>query len=265
MKLRIFTFTIAATALLALAAGQAAAAPVNFQIMINPIQVCQDDGTGCAQVGFFEAETDKIWAQAGIDIMFMATTQLNETDFLAVNFQSGVDEHVDLYLAGNALVGDPNDTMIINMYFVDDLFDDGGNIFGLGCGAPIFAAFCGGGSDGEVGVIIADEVFAFNSGAGRLDTIAHEIGHVVGLTHSGFGADMDDNFMRSGATRLVPTTIDDIAPDGLDYDQLSQAQIDEVFSDPNDRFVKVIPEPGPGIQFSLGTLLVASRLRRRKA
>jgi hypothetical protein len=264
MKIRarsILVLPVCATVVLALSAGQAVAAPILNQIMINPIQVCNDAGAGCAQVGFFEPETDKIWAQGGIDINFMATTQLNSTAFLAVNFQSGVDEHVDLFLAGNGLVGDPETTMIINMYFVDDLFDNGGGIFGLGCGAPIFAGFCG----GETGVIIADEVFSFNAGAGRLDTIAHEIGHVVGLTHNGFGAAANDNFMRSGATRLVPTTINDIAPNGLNYDQMSQAQIDEVFSDPNNRFVKPIPEPGAVIQFAVGTLLVASRLRRRKA
>lgn len=247
---------VLAAAILALGAGPAAA--TSFEILINPIQVCKDDGTGCAQIGFFEEETDKIWAQADIDIVFGSTTQLNQGELLNINYNE--QDHIDLYQAANALVGDPETTLIVNMIFVDQLGPtDAGGVFGLGCGAAVFSAFCG----GETGVIIADEVFAFNGGIGRLDTLAHEIGHVVGLTHG--GTTDDENFMRDGSSRSVPSTIDDIAPDGLGLDKMAQDQIDRVFSAPNNRFVHPVPEPGAVGQFALGALLVASRLRRRQA
>jgi hypothetical protein len=258
MKIRtriIVVHAVCATAILALSAGQAAAVPITNQIMINPIQVCEDGGGNCAQVGFFEAETDKIWAQAGIDIQFMATTQLNETDYLNITLAG----HAPLFVAGNALVGDPETTKILNMYFVDTI---GAGTSGFGCGAPIFAASCPAGQ----GIAIAGNIFSFNGGIGRLDTIAHEIGHVVGLTHGGFGAGGAENFMTSGGSRSVPGAIGDIAPDGLNIDQMTAAQVTEVLRDPNSRFVKDInpvPEPGAVPLFAAGFVLVALQLRRR--
>jgi hypothetical protein len=252
------TPVLAAAAVLVWLAGPAAAGSLSRQITIQPIQVCQDDGTGCAQVGLFEDETDKIWAQAGIDILFRETAQLDQTGFLAINTRTR--EHVDLYRTGNALVGDPELTASVNLYFVDDI-DSG--LFGLGCGADLFAGYCG----GEVGIIISDEVFSFADGLGRLDTLAHELGHVLGLTHTGLGAGGTENLMSDGASRFVPGSSDDIAPDGLGLDQLTSAQIDAVFTAPNDRFITAtpVPEPAAAIQFGVGALLVAARLGGRRA
>ena len=249
----------------------ASAMTLNKQVKVQPIQVCNDAGADCAKIGFFEAETDKIWAQAGIDIKFLNSLQLNGTDFLSVDI--GQDEHVDLYQAGNDIAGNPVQTMFINMYFVDDIIDtDGdmseildevGDIFGLGCGAPIFAGVCG----GETGVIIADEVFSYNAGIGRLDTIAHEIGHVLGLTHNGFGAGGAENFMTSGGSRSVPSSINDIAPDGLNLDQMTQAQIDEVLTnDPQAAtFVKPKPVPEPSAILALASMGVLGLYTKLKS
>jgi hypothetical protein len=179
---------------------------------------------------------------------------LNETDFLAIS--TGTNEHVSLMAAGNGVAGNPFVTMFINMYFVNDI--DGGSTFGLGCGAPIFAGPCG----GLAGVIIADEIFSFNGGIGRLDTIAHEIGHVFGLTHNGFGAGGPENFMTAGGTRAIPNSINNIFPDGLQLDQMTAAQFAEIFANPNGGiFIKHIPEPASIVLFITGLLFLSRRLR----
>lgn len=234
-------------------ANSSVAQAISFQVFIQPVQVCMDDATGCAQVGFFEDETDKIWAQADLDMQFLPTLQLNETDFLSISL--GANEHVDLYVAGNAIAGDPATTMAINMYFVDDITNGPGTTYGLGCGAAVFATFCG----NETGVIIADEVFTFNGGVGRLDTIAHEVGHVLGLTHDGFGAGGGENLMTAGSSRIVPSTIDDIAPDGANLDQLTLAQLDEALSS---AYVKSAPEPGALLLLAMGFLMLVYLARR---
>jgi hypothetical protein len=138
------------------------------------------------------------------------------------------------------------------MYFVDDM----PGAFGLGCGAPVYAAYCG----GDVGIIIQGGVFTFNAGIGRLDTIAHEIGHVLGLTHGDWGADQTNNVMNA-SERLIPSSLADIAPDGANIDQLSADQIAEVFNSP---FIREVPEPASVALFGLG-LLGLSVLRRRRA
>jgi hypothetical protein len=231
-------------------------------VTIQPIQICDDGGGNCATTGFFEAETDKIWAQAGIDVNFLAMAQINETDYLDVTVGVAAvvaQETQDVMEAGRTLINDSAVTLAINMFFVDSL-DSSSGFYGLGCGAPIFSTACAGG----IGVFIAGSVFTFNSGVGRLDTIAHEIGHVLGLTHNGFGAGGGNNLMTSGGSRTVPGSINDIFPDGLDLSQLTQAQIDEALSSGFVTDVVPIPEPGTLVLLGIGLAGAAARRRRKK-
>lgn len=204
---------------------------------IKPIQICDDGGGSCAATGFFEAITDKIWAQAGIDINFLATAIINETDWLDVDIDDNPNnglldtEAQNIIDFADANINDSNATLAINMFFVDSL-DSSGGFYGLGCGAPVYSAFC----TNRTGIFISDNIFGVN----RIDTIAHEIGHVLGLTHGGFGAGGGENLMTAGGSRTVPTGIGDISPDGLGLSNLTAAQITEVF---NSRFVQEIPEP----------------------
>ena len=213
-------------------------------IAVKPIQICDDAGANCANAGFFEAETDKIWAQAGIDVRFLPTTKINETDWLNVDYGNPLpQEPIDMMEYARVNINDSNVTLAINMFFVDSM----PGLYGLGCGAPVYAGFCGA---GRVGVFITDDVYTFNGGIGRLDTIAHELGHVLGLTHDDWGAGVANNLMTAGI-RTVPSTIDDISPDGAKLSQLTAAQITEVY---NSAFIQV-PEPGT---FALIALALAS-------
>lgn len=236
-------------------------------VEIKPIQICNDAGLNCATTGFFEAETDKIWAQAGIDMSFLAVSQINNSAWLDVDIDSNPGnnildtEAIDIIQFADANINDSDVTLAINMFFVDTL-DASAGFYGLGCGAPLFAGFC----VNEIGIFIAGGVFTFNGGVGRLDTIAHEIGHVLGLTHGGFGAGGGENFMTSGSGRTVPGSINDIAPDGANLSQLTAAQNTEANSS---RFVQDgdapvrVPEPSSLVLLLIGGLLLLTIGTRR--
>lgn len=200
----------------------AAATPVSateadqLVLQVQPIQVCDDNGIVCAQVEFFEAITDKIWGQANIDISFLPLNQLNDSTYLTTD----ENEFSDLSFSGSAgaFGRHPDSTRTqgpINLWFVDVIETTTGLIqFG---NAWV----------GQNGVLVSDDIFDFNNGIGRLDVIAHEIGHNLGLRHSTFGAGPANNVMTGGGSRTIPTSIDDIFPDGARLSQLTAAQIEE--------------------------------------
>ena len=75
---------VVAVWLLASMANGGAAELLSATIRIQPIQVCSDDGTVCANPNrnLFEAETRKIWAQAGTDIEFLPWRKFYGTPWL---------------------------------------------------------------------------------------------------------------------------------------------------------------------------------------
>lgn len=236
----------AGLAFLALAGKEAAAAPL-LSLTVQPIQVCDDAGMNCANssLELFPGETQKIWDQAEIVIDFLPWQSVNSTA------QLNEDNFGDLAMSGVA--------GIVNMWFVQSLSE---------CGGPAnpLSLFGCGGSAGQGRVAITDLVFAFNGGIGRLDTIAHELGHVLGLGHNNFGAGSSspdmvgaDNLMTQGSDRTIPGIIGDIFPDGLALDMLTQAQIDEARGSVH---LAQVPEPGSLLLMALA-LLVLTTLRRR--
>jgi Metallo-peptidase family M12B Reprolysin-like/PEP-CTERM motif len=223
----------------------AVAIPIDSTVTIQPIRVCDDAGGNCGNPlqRLFEPEGDKIWAQAGIDLVFFGFTEFHGTTFRSLDLAS---EFTSLVLgAGHGQ--DPNPS-VINMWFVESIPDCGG------------AAAFGCGFVSANGIAIADSVFTFNGGIGRLDTIAHELGHNLGLGHTDLGAGGPENLMTSGI-RLVPASLADIFPDGAQLDQLTGAQIDQAR---RSTLVATVPEPGTLSLLATGLAGLARFYARRR-
>ena len=116
-----------------------------------------------------------------------------------------------------ALFGDASanpSATVISMWFVT-LINDCGEVAAFGCAN----------TPGNR-IAIDDDTFSFNGGVGRIDTLAHEIGHSLGLPHcndadrleaAACGAD----FLMRSAGRTIPAAVGDIDPTGLKLDKLS--------------------------------------------
>ncbi len=198
------------------------------ELQIQPIRVCDDNGNSCAGINLFRDITEKILAQAKLRVSFLPERQLNASRFLSINDSSDRNssdyEFYELTRTGGqgAFGRNPDSTETsgpINVWFVDTIEGSNGfTQFGL---AWVNAN----------GVLISKEALEFN-GTGRPDTLAHEVGHNLGLRHSTLGAGGSNNLLTDGDRRNVPGSVDDIAPDGAGLSSLTTAQLQTILDSP---------------------------------
>jgi Metallo-peptidase family M12B Reprolysin-like/PEP-CTERM motif len=205
-------------AVAALSTMPASAAVIDKFFVIQTIQLCNDAGGSCATVNTFQAETAKIYEQAGVAPIFLPMTQLNSTALLTTTGVTPLDQ------PGN---GQHTNSTVINAWYANALTTASGTLFG--------EAWVG----GNGAAINASAVNSFNGGNGRRDTLPHEIGHNFGLRHNTFGSGGADNLMTSGSTRSVPNGVGNINPDGTQLSKLTANQITQIRSSV---FVQDAPE-----------------------
>jgi hypothetical protein len=234
-------------------------------VIVQPIQVCDSTGAHCGDPSeqLYSTITNAIWAQAGITVDFLTweTVDILNTVSTVGDGSFGIetsDNLNDLFTPAenNLLLKTPPTyagNQVISMWFVGAIDFCGSAGSAYGCGEV-------GGNE----IAIANNVFTYNSGAGRMDTIAHEMGHNLGLSHCSDPGGLCntpnyDSLMDGGGDRVIPTSISDISPAGSD-DNLSTAERAIADSSPLDR--DQVPEPGTVLLTGIGILGFVIRRRR---
>ncbi len=204
------------TAIVAGAAGWCAparAVPIDRFVTVQPIQVCDNAGANCAAMPLNEAIADKAFGQAGLDVIVLPTVRYNNSTFTTTTIDDLNPTRIDEWraLLRGPGHGQSSNSTTINAFFVNRIVDSANaEIRGV--------AFI----NGNGLVISATQALG--------DTFAHEFGHNLGLDHSTFGnlPQSPNNLMSAGATRIKPSSAADVAPDGLQLDQLTPQQIAKV-------------------------------------
>lgn len=201
--------------------------PITKVLNVHVVDVCSST-LGCASDGpsgdkFFQNEVNAIYAQAGIKVTFVSETYLgganNSYGSAGVTygnlFYNINDSSSNSLLNLNNLFGGAS-TSTVYMFLVHSVNAGGSGItFGEGW-------------LGYGGLVIAmDTVMTYN----RIDTVAHELGHNLGLMPNSLGgvnghSTNANDLMASGSIRHVPTSISQISTNGLTgYDELPAAQV----------------------------------------
>jgi len=272
-----------------------------YTLNVQIIQVCDDTGTNCTNLGpaggsdlsyLYDSQVNDIWDQAGIDINY-TVSQWNNTEAMRLTFaeRTAVYNNTFSSLTGDALPGIATDA--VQIFFVNDHSGTGFTGPGTGwvdnpLGNPNFSArnagnaqlFIDGTFSSNGRSVMANEGFAADSLA---TTIAHEIGHLMGLRHvqdvnagAGAGTTQDPDFLvdSNDANLMWGAGFGPAYNSGMTVAEnnfLNQAQIDAAIYnglrlDPDGNGLgalqlNAVPEPSSLVMFGIVCLGMARRRR----
>lgn len=189
-----------------------AAIPIDRRVTVQPILVA---GSMPAP-DWFEAETDKIWAQAGIDVKFLPLATYVNSSYIVID---GMTEITNFFQEAGGRSDDPS---VINVWFTREL-----SLGGIGGTVTGYTQSVGS------NLIIISKYSIDNH---LVDTCAHELGHALGLDHLDDPADPMSGYLMSSVL-MGTDSIGDIYPDGLQQDKLT---LEEIALAPTSSYVKSI-------------------------
>ena len=152
---------------------------------------------------FHEAEADKIFSQAGLNVEFLRPAPYTDTSFLNLDAASFLEED-NLFEPGHGQHPDPN---VINVWYIHTIYLGSDDSF------PAVSSRL------EKGVAVAKRNFTDN----LIDHQTFSLGVTLGLSPDTSGDPL--NLMAPRSIREIPQSIDEIFPDGMRTDQLRQEQI----------------------------------------
>lgn len=282
---------------------QASAQADLYNLNVQVIQVCDDTAATCTNLGpsggldtnyLYATQVDDIWDQAGIQVTYLPTVQWHNSEALRLTSaeMSGIYNNTFTSGSGDPLPGLGVDA--VQIFFVQDHSGTGYNgtsgsgWIGSPLANPMFQARNAGNAqlyiDGTYSSngrsVMANEGFASNQLAG---TIAHEIGHLLGLRHvqdvnggAGAGSEQDPSFSIDGATSNLmwgagfgPSYNGGLnLPQNFDLtdQQIAAAIYNGMRLDPDGNgtgVLQAIPEPSSMILLPLLGIGLATRRRRR--
>ena len=117
--------------------SSASAVPITQYVTVQPIQVCNDAGTACADVNLRNDFMQKIYEQAGLGVIFLPTVQYNNSMFLTTRVDDLNPTRIDEWrqLIRGPGHGQSSNSTTINAWFIEQ-FVDANNQVGL-CGRQL--------------------------------------------------------------------------------------------------------------------------------
>jgi hypothetical protein len=215
---------------------------LNYQLTIQPIFL-QNGPAGATAVhdsyaslfepsnSVFKEVTQQIWAQAHVQVTWLAPRTFTSATYYAGVLDAGALDNLasTAFTPGNQASSDPN---TMNMWFVGTE----GSVLGLSkqtqtsinSGNPGPGAITRVGNFGN-GVTISESVFS----GSHYDTIAHEIGHNLGLNHAdgdGSGSTALNNtfLMSQFATGVTLTEISALTASGGAKDNFLTGEVNYI-------------------------------------